>query len=416
MYENVTYEVIRDRMLARVSNTMDKREGSVIYDTHSPTAIELQLLYTELDQMISDSFGDTASRDFLILLCKDRGISPIPATNAVLQGTFTPASIGKNALLGQRFNLDSLNYTVISVINEAAGTYQVRCETAGITGNQHLGTMIPMEYIQGLETATLTSVLIPGQDEEDTEVLRQRYFDSFGTFSFGGNRSDYIEKVKYGITGVSVGGVKVKRVWNSDIRPADLIPSADVTTWYESVISGLSDEVAAWLTAVYTAALAKKLVTGGTVLITIIDGDDYGEASTEPGGLVDTVQTALDPTQNAGEGYGTAPIGHVVNVQSATGVPVTVTLQNISFNTGYTWNSQKTTIEDVIKNYLLGLRQTWESNDYLIVRTSQIESRVLAVEGVLDLDGVLINGSDSNLTMTEYQIPTYGGVVNDQNS
>lgn len=48
MYENVTHETILNRMLGRVSNSLDKREGSVIFDTHSPTAIEFQVLYIEL--------------------------------------------------------------------------------------------------------------------------------------------------------------------------------------------------------------------------------------------------------------------------------------------------------------------------------------------------------------------------------
>ena len=39
MYEDVTYEVILQRMLDRVSNTLDKRESSLIWDTHSSTAI-----------------------------------------------------------------------------------------------------------------------------------------------------------------------------------------------------------------------------------------------------------------------------------------------------------------------------------------------------------------------------------------
>lgn len=46
---NVTYEEILDRMLAHVDDKFDKREGSVIFDTHSPTALELQLLYVELN-------------------------------------------------------------------------------------------------------------------------------------------------------------------------------------------------------------------------------------------------------------------------------------------------------------------------------------------------------------------------------
>ena len=158
MYENTNYDVILDRMLARVPDTLDKREGSVIYDTHSPTAIELQNLYIELDSVINNGYGDTAAREFLILLCKDRGITPKSATNAVLQGNFTPTTIKASVLVGQRFNVDDLNYVVISAIDENAGTYRVQCESPGEVGNQHMGTMIPMEYVQNLETATLTEI------------------------------------------------------------------------------------------------------------------------------------------------------------------------------------------------------------------------------------------------------------------
>ena len=90
MYENQTYEVILQRMLKRVSNKLDKRPSSVIYDTHSATAIELQILYIELEYLIKNSYGDTAAREFLILLAKDRGLSIEPASSAVLKGEFTP--------------------------------------------------------------------------------------------------------------------------------------------------------------------------------------------------------------------------------------------------------------------------------------------------------------------------------------
>ena len=51
MYEDTTYEVILQRMLSRVPDKFDKREGSVIWDTHSPTAIEFQILYMELNYL-----------------------------------------------------------------------------------------------------------------------------------------------------------------------------------------------------------------------------------------------------------------------------------------------------------------------------------------------------------------------------
>ena len=36
MYENITYESILQRMLDRIPDDMDKREGAVIYDALAP--------------------------------------------------------------------------------------------------------------------------------------------------------------------------------------------------------------------------------------------------------------------------------------------------------------------------------------------------------------------------------------------
>ena len=191
MYEDQTYDIILERMMNRVSDKFDKRPSSPVYDLHSSTAIEFQILYIELEYLIKNSYGDTAAREFLILLAKDRGLSPEPATKAILQGEFTPTNID---VTGKRFNIGEINYVVTEQITP--GTYKVQCETEGVIGNQYLGDMIPMEYIDGLQTASLTSVLIPGEDEEDTEVFRQRYFDSFNEQSFGGNHADYMAKVK----------------------------------------------------------------------------------------------------------------------------------------------------------------------------------------------------------------------------
>lgn len=106
MYD-VTYNEILERMLSRVSDKFDKREGSVIFDTHSPTALELEILYVELNTLIAEAYGDSASREFLIRRCKERGITPYEATYAVLKGEFTPANID---VAGQRFNIGSMNF------------------------------------------------------------------------------------------------------------------------------------------------------------------------------------------------------------------------------------------------------------------------------------------------------------------
>lgn len=395
MYD-VTYNEILERMLARVSDKFDKREGAVIFDTHSPTAIELELLYVELNTILAEAYGDSASREYLVKRCKERGITPYEATYAILKGEFTPTNID---VTGQRFNIGSTNFVVLEKI--ADGEYQVQCETAGIVGNQQLGTMIPIEYIEGLETAELTEILIPGEDEEDTEDLRTRYFDSFNEKAFGGNARDYLEKTN-AIPGV--GSTKVTRIWNSDLNPNEMIPSESVKSWYESIKGTLSGEPAEWLDTVFNAAANKKLTTGGTVLLTILNSD-FGVASDT---LIKTVQQTIDPDEYAGEGYGVAPIGHIVKVKSAEKIEVTVKT-NITFDAGYGWSNLQSSIDEAISNYLLELRKSWADNPYLVVRISQIETRLLNIKGIVDIANTKLNGASENLTLGKYEVPMYKG-------
>lgn len=167
--------------------------------------------------------------------------------------------------MNTRFSIGELNYYVSA--DRGSGKYEITCETAGEAGNDYTGTVIPIEYVDGLETCSISAVVIPGEDEEDTEVFRQRYMDSLNAQAFGGNRADYLEKVN-AIPGV--GGVKVYRVWNSDLNPAKLIPPTGTDTWI-SGLSGVSEEIKAWLDAVYAAGANSKLTVGGTVKLVIIN-------------------------------------------------------------------------------------------------------------------------------------------------
>lgn len=391
MYD-VTHKELLERMLARVPDSLDKREGSIIFDTHSPTALELELLYVELNRIIAEAFVDTASRQYLILRCKERGITPRDATSAVLKGIFEPSNIDVS---GKRFNLGEINYKVLNQISP--GVYQVRCETPGIVGNQYLGVMMPIEYIAGLEHAELTEILVPGEDEEDTEDLRKRYYASFEESAFGGNRKDYLEKLE-AIPGV--GSVKINRAWNIGINPRAFVPSVAVDNWYQTTIATLEGETQQWLRAVYEAAKAKMLVNGGIIRIMILDSS-YNAASQT---LIQTVQNIIDPPEHAGEGYGVAPMGHVVLVDTPQGYDVDIQ-SDIAFDRGYNWENLQETIRSAVENYLLDIRKSWGNTEQLIVRISQIEMRLLQTPGVVDVGNTRINGKAENLMLPQDNIP-----------
>lgn len=352
MYEHMTFETIMERALAKVPSTMDKREGSVIWDAIASAAVELQNVYIELDVVLKETFADTASLFYLKKRAAERGIYQILATNAILQGEFTPANL--EVPIGSRFSCDKLNYIVIEKIED--GVYKMQCETAGTEGNSHFGLLIPIDYVDGLETANLTELLIPAENDEDVEELRERYLNSLTSQAYGGNIADYKEKV-HAIQGV--GGVKVTPVWNG----------------------------------------------GGTVKLTIQDST-FNVPSDD---LITKVKNDADPYPNEGIGYGFAPIGHVVTVEGVEGVSVDV-VTNITYRSGWDWTSAQSYILNAVDSYLKEIREAWEDSNNLIVRISQLESRILDCEGILDIADTTLNGSTSNLFLEENQIPVRGSV------
>ena len=401
MYEDITYVLLLNRMLERalsINSNLDTREGSLVWLGNAPAAVELQNLYIQLDTVLNETFADTASRPYLIQRAAERGLSPQPASAAVLQLTITPATL--HLALNTRFSIGELNYYVSAERGE--GVYEITCETPGEAGNDYGATVIPIEYIEGLETCTVTALLIPGEDEEDTEVFRQRYFDSLNAQAFGGNRIDYIEKVN-AIPGV--GGVKVYRVWNSDIRPAELVPPEGVSEWLKTVQA--SEEIKAWLTKVYEAGINNKLTVGGTVKLIIIDSTFSVPSPT----LVEQVQTAVDPLQNAGEGLGTAPIGHVVKVEGVKSETVNLSF-TLTYQQGWGWEDVQSYVEQTIEAYFEELSETWADQEQaLVVRVSQIESRLLGVSGILDIADTKINGLAANYTLNLDYIPVLGEIT-----
>lgn len=404
MYEDITYELLLKRMLKQalaVDGNLDTREGSILWLGLAPGAVELQNIYLQLDNILKETFADTASREYLMRRAAERGLVPYSATPAMLELTVTPTTLELS--MNIRFSIGELNYAVTGKLGE--GKYELTCETAGEVGNQYGSTVLPIDYVAGLESCTVTTLLVPGEEEESTEAFRQRYFDSLNAQAFGGNRADYLEKVG---TIPGVGGARVYRAWNGDIRPAELIPPEGVAQWIAEVDA--PEQVQAWLQAVYTAASEKKLTVGGVVKVVIIDSTFAVPSPT----LVELVQTTLDPTQNAGEGLGTAPIGHVVLVEGVDSQQMDLTF-SLSYQEGWNWEAVQPQVQQVIGDYFAELAQTWaEQETPLIVRISQIESRLLTVTGIVDIEGTSINGSPTNCTLPADHIPVLGSLTPEQ--
>lgn len=402
MYEAQTYESILARMLQKalsINSNLDTREGSLVWYGDAPAAVELQNLYIALDTVLNETFADTATRPYLILRAAERGLSPQPASPAILQMAITPTTLFLS--LNTRFSIGELNYYVSA--DRGSGNYELTCETAGEAGNNYTGTVIPIEYVDGLETCKITSVLVPGEDEEDTELFRQRYLNSLNAQAFGGNQIDYIEKVN-AIPGV--GGVKVYRAWNGDLKPANMIPPKEAEAWIEG-LSGVPEPVKLWLDTVYAAAKNNMFTVGGTVKLVVINSTFTVPSPT----LVEQVQTAVDPLQNAGEGVGIAPIGHVVRVEGVQEETVDLGFA-LYYQRGWSWEDVSGYVTEAINGYFLELAQSWADQDEaLVVRISQIESRLLGITGILDIANTTINEKAANHTLALDHIPVLGSLA-----
>ncbi len=357
MYESYTYEFILNRMLSRVSDNIDKREGSIIYNALAPAAAELAQMYAELDVNNNLSYADTASGEYLSRRTAELGVEKDPATKALRRGLFYGSNnVLMDVPIGSRFSIGSLVYTATEKVS--TGEFTMECETAGTVGNELFGAVLPIERIDGLVRAELADVLVPGKDEESNESLRKKYFDGLESQAFGGNIADYKEKTN-ALDGV--GGTKVFPVWNG----------------------------------------------GGTVKLVIIDSTFAKPSSA----LVDAVQTAIDPVESQGQGLGLAPIDHTVTVEGVTETTVNIET-SLTFQSGYTWQDVQPAFEAVIAEYFTELCESWEDSSFLIVRISQIETRALAVTGILDIENTKINTLAQNLVLTEVAIPVLGTVTN----
>lgn len=361
MFDDMTYELLLKEKLESVGSKYDKREGSMIFDALAPNSAEDAVVYTQMKWLYDQQHGETANRENLIQIAKDtRGLEPEQATKTVIKAIFE-CDDNCDLAVGDRFSHDELNYIVTEFMEGRA--YKIECETAGAIGNKYLGQLIPIQYIKGLISATMTEILVYGEDEEDTETFRQRWRDSFNGCVFGGNKESYRQEIKK-IAGV--GGVKVDRATNA-----------------------VGDKV------------------GGYVRCTVISSNFDVPSST----LINNIQAIIDPEVNHGEGDGLAPIGAIATIKPVSAVTINVTT-TLTFDSGYTFASLKTKLEKAIDDYLLDIRKNWEDSglNTVQVRKSMIESALIRVTGVIDIANTKLNGVDGNVELNAYSIPVRGSL------
>ncbi len=346
MYEEQTFESIIKKALSLVPSNVDKRQGSVIYDALAPACAELAQMYISLDNLLNQTFADTAGREYLIKRAAERGLSPKQSSYAVMKGVFNI-----NIPIGSRFSINNLIFSADEKIEN--GCYKLVCETKGTAGHRAFGNLLPLDNIEGLTYAVITDVIITGEDEETTENFRQRYFDSFNSLAFGGNKKDYIEKIN-SINGV--GGCKIIPVFNG----------------------------------------------GGTVKIIIISSG-YTTPSEE---FIKEVKEITDPEKTTGNGDGFAPIGHKVTVVGVREYDINVNIE-LTYENGYELEDISEYVINEINDYMKELAAKWADSENTEIIAMRIGTNIFNINGIKAISSIIINNSDSfdNLILDIDYIP-----------
>jgi uncharacterized phage protein gp47/JayE len=347
-YENMTYEVILQRMISRVTSkypNLDNREGSIIFNALAPAALELAIMYTELDNVLSESFIKTATREYIIRGCEQMGmdITQFEAKAGVHKGAFNV-----EVEIGSRWNCDLFNYEVISYIGLEDGyhCYEMQCETFGTSPNNQTGDLTAITDVpNGLEYAKLIECLIEGENITSDEDVKQAYFDYVNSVATDGNVSQY---KRWCSEYDGIGNAKVFPLWNGE----------------------------------------------NTVKVSILSASNQAATPT----LIEDFQNYLDPGSK-GMGDGVAPIGAFVTVTTATEVPINVSA-TVKMKAGY---SDTSGIATALSNYFSEIAYEKSMLPYM-----NIGATILNAEGVEFVSDLLVNGGTKDINFGEEEIPVVG--------
>lgn len=356
--QEYTAENLLSAMLSRVSDDLDKREGSIIFDALAPAAYALADLYKNLSDAYADSFIGTALGNALDMRGAEMGIYRRAAVKAVRKGIFYGENnVPFHAEVGLRFSTvdgeKSQCFTVLEQIDE--GVFALEAEVGGAAANDYVGTLLPVQVVSGLVSCTMEGEpIIDGADTESDEDFRSRYLYKINNEPMHGNASAYLQ---WALEYPGIGKAKVFPLWQGE----------------------------------------------NTVKVSILGSDDLPCSQA----LVAEFQEYLDPN-GKGLGNGIAPIGAKVTV-------ATVSLKEIDVAFTFTLGSGKNApqvkalIENAVKSYFSAISYCKTKVYYM-----EVGAAILSVDGVESLTNLTLNGVSGDISLGEEERPylrTFTGEV-----
>ena len=367
--EIYTKEYLLNLALTEVPDDLDKRQGSIIYDTLAIVCAKMADVFVEVIQNIEQGYIKSATRDMAIeYRVAERGIERQEETYAERLGIFTyPSGTPATVPLGSMFSTieenkeNVVNFQVISPYmvdgKEIAGSYVLQCQTAGTVGNTYFGEILPLSSLDTLGSATISTVITPARNREENDSLKERYFATFNIEAFGGNIADYRQYMQ-----------QFAGVGQTQIYPR--------TQENEQIV----------LSCVDTSNQPISIDYQNTIKQTL-DPENYYNNGNDTSGM----------------GLGVVPIGHKVSVMAPDNFPINVDLTVILANTAYL----ETVIQNIrtnIQAYIKRVQDIWDDGDgeyETIIYYNQVLVAASSAEGVVNIDSLTINGQEQNIVLTQ---------------
>lgn len=336
MFDDKTQEKVLEELLSSVVANVDKRQGSIIYDSLTPKSFIIAKFYQDLSWMIDNIlFVDTATGEYLDKKGYEFGVTRRKAISTTRNATFVGTIIPDKTRF---FTEDGLYWTYDLANNN------VICETFGIIGNSTItgSNLIPAIDIQGLTSAIIKDVVIPGADIETDEDYRAKIITKLQNPELNSNKAQ-IKKWCNDITGV--GDARIFSLWNG----------------------------------------------ANTVKGVLIDTEKQPASTT----LIKQVQDYIDPDAQ-GLGEGKADIGVIFTAQGATSTAIDISFRITQLASGSTLDNAKVEVTEGIKTYLKGVAFKQEKTKD-VVRYQEISALILNTVSIIDFENLTINTGTGNI-------------------
>lgn len=347
MFETQTYEAIMARLLSNVPDTLNKREGSFIWDALSPAALELAQLYIQLDLVLQFGFAQTTYGQYLDYRAGEHGLTRKAATSATGQVTITGSNgtvVAAGSLFATGAGVQFETLAEVTIGETGSVEADIRAVEAGARGNVPAGaiTEIPVS-IAGVTTVINANPTSGGTDQETDAALLERLLEKVRTPATSGNIAHYLQWAK-SVSGV--GDAKIFPLWDGN----------------------------------------------GTVKVVIIDSNKQPTGAE----LVTNVAAYIEEVR---------PIGATVTVESATALNIDV-VATLTLATGAALADVKTAFEESLVSYLqqIAFKQSY-------VSYAQVGSLLLDTPGVLDYSDLTLNSGTGNVAIGDTQVAVKGTVT-----